>query len=212
MHGRLVSTPRCQQAYGRSYRHTGQVNQALPVPSIHEPLLNWCKTIDSSLNGLLLNWYDGALNHYIANSNVSTDSAPTCCPIDSLCAARALHFGGNRCQFLATINTDLRQLIMSWIDSPMHARESIVSLSRRKWVGSRVAQADRRRFRKSTSNRPQAPVIESAQSTIPFYLICQTNPDGMTSRFGIPNGILSRKSRSRINQGSNSAPGIFRPE
>lgn len=81
MHGRLVSTPRWQQAYGRSYRYTGQVNQALPVPSLLEPLLNWCQTIDSSLNGLLLNWYDGALNHYIGKHRDSISNLRVGSPI-----------------------------------------------------------------------------------------------------------------------------------
>ncbi len=65
MHGRLVPTPRWQQAYGRDYRYTGQVNRAMAIPPLLQPLLDWCQTIDPHLNGLLLNWYDGALNHYI---------------------------------------------------------------------------------------------------------------------------------------------------
>lgn len=66
MHGRLVRTPRWQQAYGRDYFYTGRVNAALPIPDELEPLHSWVrKTISSDLNGLLLNWYDGALGHYI---------------------------------------------------------------------------------------------------------------------------------------------------
>jgi alkylated DNA repair dioxygenase AlkB len=66
MHGRLVKTPRWQQAYGMDYHYTGRTNQALPVPSPLEPLLAWVKEqIDIRLNGLLLNWYDGTQGHYI---------------------------------------------------------------------------------------------------------------------------------------------------
>jgi alkylated DNA repair dioxygenase AlkB len=66
MHGRLVKTPRWQQAYGVGYHYTGGVNLALPIPPLVEPLLRWSReNIDSKLKGLLLNWYDGGLGHYI---------------------------------------------------------------------------------------------------------------------------------------------------
>ena len=66
MHGKSVKTPRWQQAYGRDYHYTGRVNEALPVPSILEPFLAWGReAVDGRLNGLLLNWYDGKLGHYI---------------------------------------------------------------------------------------------------------------------------------------------------
>src|SRR5262249_35752111 len=66
MHGRPVKTPRWQQAYGADYHYTGRTNTALPVPAILEPLHAWARqTIDPRLNGLLLNWYDGELGHYI---------------------------------------------------------------------------------------------------------------------------------------------------
>lgn len=66
MLGRPVKTPRWQQAYGKNYEYTGQVNKALPIPPLLNPLLAWAKTeIEESLNGLLLNWYDGSLGHYI---------------------------------------------------------------------------------------------------------------------------------------------------
>jgi alkylated DNA repair dioxygenase AlkB len=66
MHGRPVRTPRWQQAFGRDYHYTGRVNQALPVPPLLGPLLSWARdAIHGRLNGLLLNWYDGQLGHYI---------------------------------------------------------------------------------------------------------------------------------------------------
>ena len=66
MHGRLVKTPRWQQAYGRDYHYTGKVNKALPVPPLLEPFLRWARqNVDEALNGLLLNWYDGQVGHYI---------------------------------------------------------------------------------------------------------------------------------------------------
>jgi alkylated DNA repair dioxygenase AlkB len=74
MHGRLVKTPRWQQAYGMDYHYTGRVNRALPIPPLVEPLLQWSREdIDSKLNGLLLNWYDGLQGHYIGQHRDSVD-------------------------------------------------------------------------------------------------------------------------------------------
>jgi alkylated DNA repair dioxygenase AlkB len=73
MHGRLVKTPRWQQAYGKDYHYTGNVNKALALPQLLEPLLCWCQeAIDARLNGILLNWYDGSLDHYIGAHRDST--------------------------------------------------------------------------------------------------------------------------------------------
>jgi alkylated DNA repair dioxygenase AlkB len=66
MHGRLVKTPRWQQAYGMDYHYTGNVNRALPISALLAPYHRWAvESLDESLNGLLLNWYDGSLGHYI---------------------------------------------------------------------------------------------------------------------------------------------------
>ena len=73
MHGRPVKTPRWQQAYRADYHYTGRTNAALPVPPILEPLYSWARrAIDGRLNGLLLNWYDGKLGHYIGPHRDST--------------------------------------------------------------------------------------------------------------------------------------------
>jgi alkylated DNA repair dioxygenase AlkB len=82
MHGRPVKTPRWQQAYGADYHYTGRTNAALPVPPILEPLHSWARnTIDQRLNGLLLNWYDGALGHYIGPHHDSTKNMVSGAPI-----------------------------------------------------------------------------------------------------------------------------------
>src|ERR1041385_4446909 len=66
MYGRLIKTPRWQQAFGEDYHYTGRVNKAIAIPPLLAPLLNWSReNIDLNLNGLLLNWYDGRLGHYI---------------------------------------------------------------------------------------------------------------------------------------------------
>jgi alkylated DNA repair dioxygenase AlkB len=72
MPGGPVETPRWQQAYGADYRYTGSTNSALPVPAVLEPLRTWARQlIDSHLNGLLLNWYEGS-GHYIGPHHDST--------------------------------------------------------------------------------------------------------------------------------------------
>jgi alkylated DNA repair dioxygenase AlkB len=81
IHGKLVKTPRWQQAYGADYKYTGNVNRALPVPEMLVPLHAWAKTaIDERLNGLLLNWYDADREQYIGKHRDSTvdmiDGAP----------------------------------------------------------------------------------------------------------------------------------------
>lgn len=64
--GKEMLTPRWQQAYGVNYSYTGSVNNALPIADEIQPYYQWCKAnIDSRLNGLLLNWYDGQRGHYL---------------------------------------------------------------------------------------------------------------------------------------------------
>lgn len=82
MHGRKVKTPRWQQAYGMDYHYTGRVNHALPVPALLQPYLLWTQqTIDPRLNGILLNWYDGRLGHYIGKHRDSTKNMQPESPI-----------------------------------------------------------------------------------------------------------------------------------
>src|SRR5262249_15129339 len=73
IHGRDVQTPRWQQAYGADYHYTGRVNRGLPLPSPLAPILAWAKSaVDARLNGMLVNWYEGALGHYIGAHRDST--------------------------------------------------------------------------------------------------------------------------------------------
>ena len=71
--GKRVKTPRWQQAYDKTYRYSGERNEALPTPQVLRPVLNWSReAIDERLNGILLNWYDGSLGHYIGKHRDST--------------------------------------------------------------------------------------------------------------------------------------------
>src|SRR5262245_16641753 len=65
-YGKLVKCPRWQQAFGRDYRFSGNTSIAMPLPELVQPYLKWVRVaIDARLNGVLVNWYDGALGHYI---------------------------------------------------------------------------------------------------------------------------------------------------
>jgi len=73
MHGKLVKTPRWQQAYGKNYEYTGSKNNALPLQAYHQPYLRWSQSkVDPRINGLLINWYDGQQKHYIGKHRDST--------------------------------------------------------------------------------------------------------------------------------------------
>ena len=67
LRGERMLAPRWHQAYGRDYEFAGAVSQALPVPPILQPMLDWTqRTVDARTNGILVNWYDAALEHRIA--------------------------------------------------------------------------------------------------------------------------------------------------
>lgn len=66
MFGKPIPIPRWQQAYGRDYEFSGQVSSALPLIPELQAFLDWARaTIQPTLNGLLVNWYDGTKKHYI---------------------------------------------------------------------------------------------------------------------------------------------------
>lgn len=73
LHGRLVATPRWQQAHGADYHYTGRVNRAEPLTPAMMPFLAWAReAVDPRLNGLLFNWYDARHAHYIGKHRDST--------------------------------------------------------------------------------------------------------------------------------------------
>jgi alkylated DNA repair dioxygenase AlkB len=82
MHGRLVKTPRWQQAFGKDYHYTGKVNKALPIPPKLQGFAKWSRdAVDARLNGMLLNWYDGSMGHYIGAHRDSTKEMVARTPI-----------------------------------------------------------------------------------------------------------------------------------
>jgi alkylated DNA repair dioxygenase AlkB len=93
MHGRPVKTPRWQQAYGADYHYTGRTNAALPVPPALGPSRDWARrSVDGRLNGLLLNWYDGELGHYIGPHHDSVKDMVRGAPIVTISFGEARTF------------------------------------------------------------------------------------------------------------------------
>lgn len=82
IHGRRVRTPRWQRAFGRDYRFAGQVAAAGPIPAALLPFLIWAQAaIDIRLNGILVNWYDARLHHYIGRHRDSRHDLSPGAPI-----------------------------------------------------------------------------------------------------------------------------------
>jgi alkylated DNA repair dioxygenase AlkB len=125
--GRTIPLPRWQQAYGRDYRYSGNVNRALAIPPLLEPYLAWARhRIDARLDGLLLNWYDAALSHYIGPHRDSTSGLVEGAPIVtvSLGAPRLFRLrpsGGAFVDFPATHGT---VLILPW-ETNLAAKHSV---------------------------------------------------------------------------------------
>ena len=82
MHGREIPTPRWQQAFGADYHYTGRTNRALPLDDHLTPVLDWARQqFDDQLNGLLLDWYEPDLRHYIGPHRDSTVNMVAGAPI-----------------------------------------------------------------------------------------------------------------------------------
>lgn len=65
MYTKQVPIPRWQQAFGKNYLFSKQISKAAPINDILEPYLKWAQSFNIKYNGLLLNWYDPDLHHYI---------------------------------------------------------------------------------------------------------------------------------------------------
>ncbi len=56
--GKEVNIPRFQQAYGRSYKYSGTIAEAKPIPKIFEKLIAYLnKQYNRKFNMILINWY-----------------------------------------------------------------------------------------------------------------------------------------------------------
>jgi alkylated DNA repair dioxygenase AlkB len=82
MHGKMVRIPRWQLAFGRDSHYTRRTRKALPMPSMLRRLFDWTRSaIDARLNGVLANFYDGAMEHYIGPHRDRTMDLVTGAPI-----------------------------------------------------------------------------------------------------------------------------------
>lgn len=73
IHGRTVKVPRWDQAFERDYPFANQVAKALPAPKSMMTFLNLAQEyVDKRLNGLFVNWHDGAKSHYHGKHRDST--------------------------------------------------------------------------------------------------------------------------------------------
>lgn len=72
MFDKEVFIPRWQQAYGKNYFFSNQTSEALPFTDELDPFILWAQTFNPAYNGLLLNWYDSDLKHYIGKHSDST--------------------------------------------------------------------------------------------------------------------------------------------
>jgi alkylated DNA repair dioxygenase AlkB len=143
MHGRQVETPRYQQAYGVSYHYSGQKNEALPIPPVLASLLDWAaQSVDGRLNALLLNWYDGALGHYIGHHRDSTKNMIEGCPIVTISFGEERIFrlrpwrGTDKSKHIDFRATNGSVFVMSYETNQRWTHEVPPS---RRWRGNRIS-------------------------------------------------------------------------
>ncbi len=113
--GKEFRVPRYQQAYGKSYAYSGSVNVALPIQSELQVFLDYAqKEIHPALNGVLVNWYDAAENHYIGPHSDSIIGLQEGSPIItiSLGASRVFKVTGEINELIET--QDRMVLVMPW--------------------------------------------------------------------------------------------------
>ena len=66
MLGQDIPLPRWQQAYEHDYTFSRSTSSAVPLPEKMRPFLAFAReAVDERLNGVLVNWYDADLKHYI---------------------------------------------------------------------------------------------------------------------------------------------------
>ena len=135
LHGRQVSLPRWQQAYGINYYFSGQSSQAEPVPECLAPYLSWAQQhLDVRLNGMLLNWYDGRKGHYIGAHRDSTKGLvndSVICMI-SLGGSRVMRFRPISRSGFTDIDVDNGDVIIMPLSTNTHFKHEVPGFKRNK--------------------------------------------------------------------------------
>lgn len=68
--GKLIPTPRFQQAYLRTYTFSGTESVALPLPELFAPYLAWANKLGyGEFNAVLVNWYADGENYIGAHAD-----------------------------------------------------------------------------------------------------------------------------------------------
>lgn len=68
--GEVISVPRYQQQYGKSYWFSGMKHDALPMPELFEPFVAWVNTLGlGKFDGLLANFYENGKNYISRHSD-----------------------------------------------------------------------------------------------------------------------------------------------
>jgi alkylated DNA repair dioxygenase AlkB len=117
IHGKQVSIPRWQQAYGHDYMFNSVAAHAHPMPALLTGFLAWTQqTVDDRLNGALVNWYDGALGHYLGPHHDKTRGLVEGLPIVtiSLGEERVFRFSHKDCAAQDILLESGSVLILPW--------------------------------------------------------------------------------------------------
>lgn len=140
LHGRRVRIPRYQKAYGHDYHFSGQTSRAEPIPELLRPLHEWARqSIEPRLNGLLLNWYDGAEGHYIGAHRDSTKDMVPGTPIVtiSLGAERTFRLRPYKASGYHDIRAENGSVIIIPFDTNLHFTHEVPHFKRN--TGRRIS-------------------------------------------------------------------------
>lgn len=81
MYGKLIDMPRFTQSYGSSYTFSKVKHEAVPIPTLLEPFIEWSnKTIGTmfncTFNTLFVNWYQSGFNYINPHSDDEKEHNP----------------------------------------------------------------------------------------------------------------------------------------
>ena len=77
IYGKEVNIPRFQQAYGISYKYSGTVAEAKPIPKVFEKLIAYLnKQYNRKFNMILMNWYMNGDDYISMHSDAEKELVP----------------------------------------------------------------------------------------------------------------------------------------
>jgi alkylated DNA repair dioxygenase AlkB len=141
MVGKPVQLPRWQRAFGKDYRFSGKVSTGWPMPPEFAPFLAAAQVVDPRINGLLVNWYDGDLGHYIGKHRDSPVGLVEGAPIltFSLGEARTFRIRRYRGAGQLDLNTAEHPVIaFGWVINRLYSHEVLKGEGKRISVTARA--------------------------------------------------------------------------